>query len=598
MTVEYTTILIYFAFLVALGFLVSRMNTSVSDYVRGGAKGTWWVVGSSMFVGGISAFTFTGNASAAYSAGPTFLVIYGANTVGYLVCMIIGPWFRQTRAQTWADVLHDRFGVPVEQFSAVIGVVLSPLAAGIQLYALSIFAASILGLPVILLIFILGGVAIAYSTMGGRWGVMVTDFIQGVLLFGMTLLVFFLSLKAVGGFETFFNYFSDPRFADDFKFVKEPGEFHQDKFTLKWIIVIFFVQISGFINLGSAGRFLSVKDGSSARKASMLAALLMLLGSIIWFVPPMVARFLFEAEIQGLDLKEPATSSYSFIAEKLLPNGLMGLMLAAMFAATMSSLDTSLNGMTGVIVKNIIPWIRSKFRLPEMSSKQGLLWCQIATLALGVAIISVAVLFSRQQELELFDAFLMISAVIGIPLGLPILLGMWIKRIYWGSYFVIIGIALIPSIYFTYDSSFNDASWSIQDRMIWLYAFGIVGLVIGLPMWRFASKSERIRIDGFFKRMHRPINFAQEIGEENDGIQLKLLGISSLAMGGFVALLALLPNDIAARIQILALASFVAGIGAFLMVAYRLKVQKLRREKNRLPDRRSETDPASINEIG
>ncbi|WP_309399731.1 sodium:solute symporter family protein [Cerasicoccus maritimus] len=568
MSIEYITILVYFIFLVSLGFIVAKMNSTVDDYVRGGAKGTWWIVGSSMFVGGISAFTFTGNASAAFSAGPTFLVIYAANTVGFLLCMILGPWFRQTRAETWADVLHDRYGVPVEQFSAIIGVIMSPLAAGIQLYALAVFAASALDLPVVLLIFILGGIAITYSTMGGRWGVMATDFIQGVLMFAMTLLVFYLSLKAVGGWEKFIGYFSDPRFANDFKFVKDAGEFHQGKYSLKWIIVIFFMQVSGYINLGTAGRFLSVKDGPSARKASLLAAVLMFVGSVIWFVPPMVARFLFEADVNALGVKEPATASYSYIAQSLLPNGLMGLMLAAMFAATMSSLDSSLNGMTGVIVKNIMPWARSKMGMTELTSKQGVRWCQFATLALGAAIIAVACVFASQDKLELFDAFLMISAVIGVPLGLPVLLGLWIKRIYWGSYFVIIGVALLPSVYFTYDSSVNGASWSIQDRMIWLYAFGVIGFIIGYPMWRFAKQSERTRINEFFKRMHRPVDFAKEIGEENDAVQLKLLGVSSLAMSGFVCLLLFVPNEFAARMQILALAAFMAIIGAALLVGY------------------------------
>ena len=144
MGIEYATILIYFVFLVVIGLWVSKMNTSVRDYVNGGAKATWWMVGTSIFMGGISAFTFTGNASAAYSAGPTFLVIYAANVIGFLLCMVIGPWFRQTRADTWADVLRERYGVQIEQFSSIIGVVLSPLSAGIQLYALSVFASSTL----------------------------------------------------------------------------------------------------------------------------------------------------------------------------------------------------------------------------------------------------------------------------------------------------------------------------------------------------------------------------------------------------------------------------------------------------------------------
>ncbi len=571
MTIEYITIFVYFAFLVVIGIWVSKMNSSVSDYVRGGAKGTWWIVGTSMFVGGISAFTFTGNASAAFSAGPTFLVIYLANTIGFLLCMILGPWFRQTRAETWADVLRERFGVPVEQFSSLIGIVLSPLSAGVQLYALSVFASSALNLPVLPVIVVLGGIAITYSTTGGRWAVMATDFVQGLLMMAMTFLVFYLSLKAVGGWEAFFGYFTKPEFASDFKFVKEPGEFWQDKYSLKWILVIFFVQIAGYVNLTTAGRFLSVKDGKSARKASLLAAVLMAVGSVVWFVPPMVARFLFEADVNALDVKEPATASYSFIAQNLMPNGLMGLMLAAMFAATMSSLDTGLNGTTGVIVKNVIPQIRRMLKMPPLQEKNGIRLCQLATVLLGGSIIGVACLFAKQDKLELFDAMLMVGAVIGVPLGLPVLLGLWIKRIHWRTYFVILGVALLPSIYFTYDQAVNGTVWTIQDRMLYLYLFGLVGLLISLPLWRFAKKEERERIDQFYTKMHTPIDFEAEVGEDSDGTQLKTIGVSALLMGVLVLLFLFVPNSFDSRVQIGCIAAFMGGVGACLLLVARRK---------------------------
>lgn len=64
-------------------------------------------------------------------------------------------------------------------------------------------------------------------------------------------------------------------------------------------------------------------------------------GTAIWFFPPMVARFLYSDEIMAQAIENPANTSYSFIAGKLLPNGLMSVMIAAMFAATMSAMDTS-----------------------------------------------------------------------------------------------------------------------------------------------------------------------------------------------------------------------------------------------------------------
>ena len=77
----------------------------------------------------------------AFLAGPTVLIIYAANVCALLLCgLFLAAWFRQTRAYTTMDVIKSRFGPAVEQFSAYTGVLLTPLQAAIQLWALSVFA--------------------------------------------------------------------------------------------------------------------------------------------------------------------------------------------------------------------------------------------------------------------------------------------------------------------------------------------------------------------------------------------------------------------------------------------------------------------------
>lgn len=291
MHLEYITLGAYFILLLGLGWGFSRMTKNMSDFVRGGAQGTWWLVGSSIVMAGISAFTFTGNGSAAFLAGPTFLIIYVANCLAYLIgWLFLAAWFRQTRAYTQSDLLRARFGTAVEQFSSYTGVLLGPLRASIQLWALAMFASAVFGFPLTTTIVVIGVVVVAYSTVGGRWAVMATDFVQGVIMMVITTVVAILALQHIGGLGAFFGYFTDPRFAEDFKLVKEPGQFSNDRFTLKWIVVIFFMTLYHQISLVTASRYLAVKDGREARRASILAFVLMALGSAIWFLPPMVAR--------------------------------------------------------------------------------------------------------------------------------------------------------------------------------------------------------------------------------------------------------------------------------------------------------------------
>lgn len=63
MILEWITIGAYFIFLLVLGIFFSRLNRNLSDYIRDGAQATGWLAGTSALMGGISAFSFTGNAA-------------------------------------------------------------------------------------------------------------------------------------------------------------------------------------------------------------------------------------------------------------------------------------------------------------------------------------------------------------------------------------------------------------------------------------------------------------------------------------------------------------------------------------------------------
>ncbi len=575
MHLEYITLGCYLLIIMGLGFGFKSLTKNMSDFVRGGAQGTWWLVGTSMLMSGISAFTFTGNGSAAFDAGPTFLVIYLGNCLSYLIGWVfLGAWFRQTRAYTAADVLRARFGTAVEQFSVYSGLLMAPLNSAIQLWALAMFTSAVFGFPLVPTIVLIGGVVVAYSTVGGKWAVMATDFVQGLVMLAITAIMAFLAIKHIGGIGEFFSNFSDPRFAEDFKLIKDPGQFSNDRFTLKWMIVIFLMSFQYQISLGNVGRYLALKDGREARRASLLAFVLMAVGSCLWFIPPMVARFMHADEVLAQDLANPSESAYAFLAIKLLPTGLLGIMIAAMFAATMSSMDTGLNGQVGTIVRNLVPRLRSALRLnPDISQRAQMLICYISTLLIGAFIISVSVLFANQKEIILFDAYLMIGSIIGLPLAFPKLMGLWIKPLPFFSYFVVFGACLIPSIISFYDAQFNDHSWTIQDRALWIFICGIFATLLCIPLRRLENPKSREKINAFFKTMTTPVDFAKEIGESTDHQQAKLVGYSTFLIGASSSLLLLLPNVWTGRLWILLFSATISGIGIALILYSRRKPQ-------------------------
>ncbi|MGF1450587.1 MAG: sodium:solute symporter [Opitutales bacterium] len=565
MTIEYLVLGVYLALVLVLGGIFSKFTRSLSDFVRGGAQGTWWMIGMSMFIAGISAFTFTGNASAVFEAGPTPLIIYAGNSLAFIVCGLgLAAWLRQTRAYTVADVIRERFGVTVEQVSAYFGLFIVPVSGSIQLWALANFAGSTFDFPLEATIIVIGLFVMIYSTSGGKWAVVATDFVQGLIMMAITVVVMILSLNDIGGIGGFFEGISRPDIAEDYRFVKEPGAFEANKFSLLWIIVIFFNTMHYQVSLTASGRFLMAKDGNEAKKGAWLAAILMAGGAAIWFIPPMIARVLYGDEIMAQTIDNPAAGSYAYIAFKLLPAGLTGLLIAAMFAATMSSLDSALNGQVGTVVRNIIPRFLEWRKLPPMSQRLEVSLCRILTLALGALIIWYSLQWAKQTEIVLFDAYLVISSVVGLPLGLPMLAGLFVRRLWKYSYFVIAGMCLLPSLWAFVSENYFDQNWTIQGRILWIFIFGALGTLLSVYLARFDTDEYREKERAFFTKMKTPVDFAKEVGEDLDDMQGKLMGNSAMVLGGLLALTVFIPNPWTGRLWCLAVAGGVAGVGYLL----------------------------------
>ncbi len=562
MHLEYLTLAAYFVLLIVIGSVFARFNRNLSDFVRGGARGTWWMVGTSMLMAGISAFTFTGNGSAVFAAGPSALIIYAANVTGFIIGgLFLARWLRQSRGFTSADLIRARFGRGAEQSIVLTGMVLNPLQAAVQLWALAVFVSAVFGLPVTFMIVLIGAIVLAYSTSGGMWGVMATDVVQGVILYGMTILLAVLCVMEVGGIGGFLTHFEALRAEGSFAFIKPSGAFAQDKYSAMWLVAIFLIQIVSQINLSAGNKYLAAKDGREASRASWFCMGLMALGAVVWFIPPMVARFLYADQVLASPLDDPATTAYAVAAANVLPNGLLGVMIAAMFSATMSSMDWGLNTTTGIIVNNFWLPLRRWRGKTELADAVQLRLCRTVTIVLGVVIMGLAVLLAKQTRIVLFDIFLVIGSVIAVPLTLPLVVGIFVKRLPGWHYFVMVAGGLIPSIWSLLDEKFNGVAWSVQERGLAVVFGALVALVLAWPLRSRRSERDRQREAAFWERAATPVDFEQEVGGKMDSAQARITGNLVLVTGGLLLAFLLVPNAWSGRVAIVALALFAMGCG-------------------------------------
>lgn len=572
-----------------MGYVQRRLSKNISDYFRGGCQGTWWLVGTSAFVSGISAYTFTAAAGVAFQSGWSCLIIYIANTLGFLIGGLwFAPWFRQLRVITVPDIIYLRFGRFTQQFYAWISVLKYTLLAGLPLYSLAVFCSAVFGVNINLTIIVIGSVVVSYSVFGGKWAVMSNDFLQSLVLFTTSILVTVLCLHKIGGIDGFLEQIHQKGLEHDFKMFANAGDFPGNSFTWVWAVAIFFNATFVMNSIYSAPKFFAAKDGKEARKASFLAAALMFICTAVFFFPPMIARILFEQQVNAVDITKPAEAAYAVISMNVLPNGLLGLVLVAMFAATMSSMDTGINGTAGIVVKNIYPVVANIFSDKKPSEKALLLMSRLATLLIGCFIILFALVFAANKQAGIFELTLKLTAMIGVPLVIPMLLCLLIRKVPSWAALATVFITIIPNVIGFFSKDLFGQEWSFQQKFLTNLFFGSSVFLCTAPFWRWESEAYKKKVDNFFALMHKPVDFEKEVGKSLDSAQFKTVGSFVLALGIFICLLLLVPNEPWGKICICFVAGFISMIGTlFLYLSHRVS--------NREKLENSKTSEQSVN---
>jgi solute:Na+ symporter, SSS family len=533
--IEFIVIGVYLTLMLGVGWAFKNFNSNVSDYFRNGCRGTWWLVGMSAFMASFSAWTFTGAAGVAFRSGWSVAIIFFANALGFLLNgLFFAPWFRQARVTTPPEMIRKRYGGRTQQFYAWINVPMGVVMSGIHLYGLAIFSSAIFGFPIEVVILALGFVVLFYSTSGGSWAVIATDFLQGLVLFPVTMVVAWLCLQQFGGAGGFLAEIDRQGLNETFSVINKPGEFAVAAFTWGWASAIIFKNVIAYNTMQSAARYFGVKDGRDARKAAFLAMGLTLAGSFFWFIPPMTGRLLFAEQINSVNIAKAAEAAYAVTALNVLPNGLIGLVVVAMFTATMSCMDTGLNRNTAIIIKDIYPALRQRFGMIPMSEDGGLLKkSRIVSAVLGIVIICMAYMFSRQEGVGIFELMLNFGSYLAIPMAMPLILGLFARRVpSWAAmtgvccgFAASVSIALLLPIW--------GIKMTFQQTVFATSGFSTLGFLLPALAWRTASADYRQQVAAFFEEMLRPVDFEKEVGGANDLRQLKYIG-------GFAALIGLL----------------------------------------------------------
>jgi SSS family transporter len=541
--VDYLVIAFYALLMVRVGFYVLRFNRGAAEYFRGGNRIPWLVAGLSCFMAGFSAWTFTGAAGVAYRSGIAATGLYIGNALSFLLgYFVFAKRWRRSRVTTVMEYLSGRFNPSTHQIFSWTTILFQLFTSASTLFGLSLFVSSACGFPVTWTILGAGALIVFYCVLGGLWAVVVTDFLQAAILMPFCLVLVVTALARVGGVTGLVH-----SLPPEMKTIHITGEFGWI-YLASWTIMVAF----GYNTSAMAQRYFSVDDERSARKVALLCCGLFFVGAFLWFIPPMAMRVVYpDLHAVWPALPNASEAAYAVASLTLLPHGLIGVMLAAMFSATMANLSAQFNLKSAILTKDVYQSLFRKYAGEHELLVVG--W--ITTFLIGGATTVIAVVMAASGQ-SVFQIMLKFNTLISLAYGPPALLGLVVRKTppWSGLASFVTGLVLGMLGAFVYH-------WSLIQQVVIIIpaSFGVFFLSMLLDRGDTPARAL------LFKNLNTPIDVARELKDSEDFTAPVFRFLShTISFIGLLSLLLLFTTPASQRTTVLWFAGLTLAVGGSL----------------------------------
>ncbi len=422
---DYIVLLGYFAIIIFIGVYFRKYIREAKDYFAAGAAVPWWLSGVSLWMASFSATFFVIYSQIAFKYGLVAMVIaWSVVPVMVMARLFFAHRWRRARVMTPLGFMERRFSPLVHQVMVWTGLPFRLIDNALRILATGIFLAPAIGQDWFTLnvsMVVVGSIMILYSILGGQWAVLVTDFFQFVILCLAVVTLFVLCLAAVGGFDGFL---AGIKTAPDMP----PGFLHPisppyDFFY--WIMFALITLLSYNASWGLVQKYNCVATEKDAGKVAVTMGVLSFIGPLIFFFPAMAARF-YLPKVMGAGVLGRSDEVYVLMALKILPVGLMGLLVAGMFSATLSTLGNEYNVLSGVLTEDFY----HRVVRPDADERRLMKWGRLNCAIVGLVTLGIAFGLKYLKEVfNLIDIMVKIYGASGPAMMLPLLAGLLFKKI-------------------------------------------------------------------------------------------------------------------------------------------------------------------------
>jgi SSS family solute:Na+ symporter len=476
--------IIYCFLVVCVGFYAAQRKSNkqrtTSDYFLAGNTLPWWAVGASIIAANISAEQFIGMSGSGYVIG---LAMASYEWIGAATLIIVGrfflPVFIRNRVFTMPQFLEKRFDNRVKTSLAIYWMLLYVFINLTSiLYLGALFLRTVTGVPLLWGILILGAFTALYSLYGGLMSVAWTDVIHVTFLVGGGLVATIMGLKLIAGGDGIFQGLASlyEQIPDKFEMILDRSHPSYDK--LPGLSVILGGMWVGNISYWGFSQYVTqkafaAKNLDQAQKGTIFAGYIKLLMPFIVVLPGMITCYL-QADIGKPD------EAYPWLMASVIPMGLKGAAIAALFAAIVSSLSSMANSTSTIFTMDIYRHLIKRNATEKDMVKMGRI---AASTALAIAMCVAPLLGNVDQAFQYIQEY---SAWISPAIVIIFVSGFFWKK---ATSNAVLWVA-IASIVLTLGMTIIWPDMPFMRREEWVFGFLVV-ILVGISLFENKVESRK-----------------------------------------------------------------------------------------------------------
>lgn len=409
---DYMVLGMYLLLLFFVGFCMDRKRDAVEDIFLGGRSLKWWQIGFSMFSANAGPMMLIGFAGMGFSHG-----MVGANfewlawVFLLMLSMIFLPYYLKSGISTIPQFLLIRFGKRSYSFLIAYSLI-SVLVVwlGSALYAGGLLISSIFGCSILLPVVIIAAIATSFTATGGLRAVVRTGIFQSLIIIVSSLFLVFLGLREIGGINALVA-----RTPDNYWRLFLPS----DKSEYGWVAIVLGYPVVAIYywcaDQTIVQKVLAAEDLKQGQYGAVFIAALKIIMPFLFILPGIMCYVLYRNSAS-------ADNAYVVMVTRLMPHGLLGLSMAALIAALIDTVSSSLNSFCTVFTLDLVPLFKKQDKVQQIRMGK---WVTVVAAVFGVAI---AMIFANSGK-NFFELTQGLVSILAPPLSVVFLAGISWKRI-------------------------------------------------------------------------------------------------------------------------------------------------------------------------